>query len=95
MTALDLLEPILFYYLTVSYNVHDLEMDEDSVLAGPFPDAVEREQALADDLCSRDLETTEVVNVSILKFEGGKLVKEHSFLASEDEYPPSYTNEDE
>lgn len=71
-----------FYYLTVSYNITNLAMDDKSNMHGPFYDVEERDEAMTKHLQQRDLETEEVINVTKLCVKKGKLVVEGSFLAN-------------
>ena len=74
----------LFYYLTASYNMPDLRLEDDTILCGPFVTRDDRDKAIDADLGERDLETNEVVNVTLLRVEDGKLVRESSHVAEED-----------
>lgn len=74
----------MYYFLTVGYDIGSLALDESSYLYGPYQTAEARNKAVGKDLGGRDLETDEIVNVTKLKIEDGKLVKEDSFLASEE-----------
>lgn len=75
-----------YFYLTVSYDIHDLCLSDTSYLRGPFPTEEARQQALAKDMSRRDLETGQTVNVTFLKVDDGKLTSEKSFIADEDEF---------
>jgi len=66
---------VAYYYLLVFYAIDDMELDEDSELAGPFKSEEEREADLLKDLRGRDLETHVNVNVTLLKSEPGRLAE--------------------
>ncbi len=70
----------MFYFLTVSYDIGNLYLNEPSHLSGPYSTVEARDKALRENLSERDLES-EIVNVTKLKVENGKLVSEGSFLA--------------
>lgn len=36
----------MFYYLLVTYNIHDLELEDKSELVGPFESDKEREESI-------------------------------------------------
>lgn len=68
-------------------------MDEESELRGPFENEQDRlcrtrnrqrrffrQEALDNDLDNRDLETSEIVNVTLLYVAGGALYATHSFI---------------
>lgn len=38
----------MFYYLIVTYNIHDIELEGESNLVGPFETVEEREKSLED-----------------------------------------------
>ena len=84
--------PVTFYYLTVSYCIEDLSLSETSNLQGPFFSEEDRDAAIKEDMSERDLETSQVVNLTKLKLEDGQLVREGSAIMSDE---GKYEDEDE
>ncbi len=73
-----------FYYLTVSYCISALCLNESSYLQGPYDTEEARQAALDTELDGRDLETEEIVNVTLLKLTEDGLISERSYLAGDD-----------
>ena len=69
----------MFYYLVVTYNIHDLELEDKSHLVGPFESDKEREESI-----ERMLNEEVLQNITKLQLEnyGGlteiELVRTHS-----------------
>jgi len=76
----------MYYYLTASYNTHDMCLDDSTQLCGPFATLMDRADALDADMRGRDLETSEIVNVTFLEVKDGKLISTYSEIVSEEDY---------
>ena len=76
----------MFYYLVVSYDTHAMVLDEGSELYGPFLTTDDRDEAVVKDMSNRDLETSEVVNITYLMLTKASNLKwERSFVPSSDD----------
>lgn len=72
-----------YYYLTVTYNIPDLVLNERSRLVGPYKTSKGRDKSLMKELGRRYLDTDEIVHVTKLVInDNGYLVAEESFVAS-------------
>lgn len=72
-----------YYYLVARYLIDDLTMDENTVLMGPYNTVAERSHAIAVDMGNRDLETSEIVNITLLHVVDGELKSSRSYFADE------------
>jgi len=78
----------MYYYLAVSYYVHDMQLDEASDLAGPFTTEEERQESIDLQIAEDwDLET-DVVNITLLEVRDGAIVRTESGLALDLEGDP-------
>lgn len=86
----------MYYYLTVSYDIPDLMLLETSVLQGPFKTLEERATAYAADMADRDLECSEIVNVTFLTVdEDGRLRRTESLVPTAEGYESDEDADDE
>ncbi len=75
----------MLYFLVASYNIHDMILDEGTDLYGPFLSKEEREEALKKEMGKRDLETGEIVNITLLEVvTDRKLIRTGSYVPGED-----------
>lgn len=73
----------MYYYLSVCYYSHDLCLDEESDLAGPF-ESPEARQADIDRMIKEEWDLEEnTFHVALLEVRDGKLIKTESGLAHE------------
>lgn len=77
-------DSVKYYYVTVNYNIHDLCLDEDSVLHGPFDFPEDRVDHFRSEF---DEDFTDIVSVTFLDLRGCELVRSRSFTSSEGEFP--------
>ena len=73
--------PMPYYYLTVAYRSHQMEIDEDSVLVGPFQTEEERQAQISSVSGNWDLEEN-VVNVTLLEVRDNKILSTGCGLAT-------------
>lgn len=85
----------MFYYLVVCYDTHNCSLEEESDLHGPFTTDPERTDDVRRELKEWDSDGSVILNITLMKMEDGKLVKESSTLVGYDEWPEDDESEDD